>query len=1088
MAVSTSNAFSGPYTANGSTTTFPFTFVVLATTDVAVILRDADGVDAVVDTADYTVSLTGSVPSAGSVVFGTAPASGNEVFVYLDPAFEQQTTFADGSAWKAAAVNNVNDRAALRDQALKRDSDRAIKVPIDEQALPMASLADADGKVLGVVSGVITPIENSVVAAADYAADAMDAADSAGTAQSAAEEARDEALAAQAAAETASANSNASVVAAQQYFPGARSYVPQGAVTGAATISTAGTGGTNGTFDLAWSGGNFAVNPTGTFTVSGGAVTAITITGAGLYIGNALSKPTMSFAASAGLTGAAGAFNTAYLKTAGEYWLTDTSPASAYLALFQNQANAAVEIDAQFDPMSAGAAGAARDEAVTTVATVKRDMFDGVYTTSDLSLGSTLVANATGAFGSNFYRVNGYAFVEDGIYDTLTIQLYTTSSVIAYVYHRNGTSMEPFDSIDFGSMSAGTYTLAPDLVVPQGYYVGFYAPGVGFKSSQWANGVFIGGSETFTAASVTTTGSQAVASFGCRLKSGFAVDELSDEINANKKAAFEDVSILDAVVAGASSITSPTGTVTANYRVAVNTFPNGGWLDSVSIEMGAAGSPVVYVYSKTGNDFAPVTAVTLGALTTGTHSNVPVDVYIPPDHYVGAYVQGVASKSGQWSGGVYTGSTSSFTSSAPTTAGVAALIQFNCRAASLSGMGDMKAYVDDTVGGDSGGASTSLIAVPAVLYMGGWGQSNEAGENDVTVTSRQEFGALAFANGGTTLYPLKPDAGTIGTKVFTGYGCAAQLRRRMMAEGYPAQRSNRAIVMGWAGLGGTAIDDLDKGTTIYQYGQDQLAAAKAQADADGVPFVHLGQRAFQGERDAIIATPYATYYSKFVQMALDYDTDSKLVAPGANDRLTVCVQVTSATSYASSIADAWAIMTAVADAERDSNLISIACPGYVGNSWADDRHAADDGSYIMGAYMAEAAFLYGTTGARFEALRVVDQYISGNNIVLVYNRPDLVKDTTTIPAITNSGFSVVNGSDVAQTISSVTVSGETVTLAMASTPATGWKIRYARNTTGGAMTPYFGAAGNIRDSAGTNKPTVRGWTMHNWAIAQEITL
>lgn len=140
------------------------------------------------------------------------------------------------------------------------------------------------------------------------------------------------------------------------YYPGARSYVPQGAVTGAATVSGAGTGGTNGTFALAWTGGNFAVNPTGTFTVAGGIVTSITITGPGIYVGNALSKPTMVFSASSGLSGASGSFNTVYLKTAGQYYLTDHATDAGKVSLYQNQANAAVQIAASFDPFSVGAA------------------------------------------------------------------------------------------------------------------------------------------------------------------------------------------------------------------------------------------------------------------------------------------------------------------------------------------------------------------------------------------------------------------------------------------------------------------------------------------------------------------------------------------------------------------------------------------------------------------------------------------------------------------------------------------------------------------------------------------------------------
>lgn len=69
------------------------------------------------------------------------------------------------------------------------------------------------------------------------------------------------------------------------------------------TITAAGSGGTDGTFALAFSGGagTDLIAPTGTFTVSGGAVTAVTITQRG---GGYTTAPTISTAASAGLTGA----------------------------------------------------------------------------------------------------------------------------------------------------------------------------------------------------------------------------------------------------------------------------------------------------------------------------------------------------------------------------------------------------------------------------------------------------------------------------------------------------------------------------------------------------------------------------------------------------------------------------------------------------------------------------------------------------------------------------------------------------------------------------------------------------------------
>lgn len=169
--------------------------------------------------------------------------------------------------------------------------------------------------------------------------------------------AKTETLTAKIAAETARDGANAAVVGTQGYFRSARTHVPQGAIVGPGVITTAGSGGTDGTFDLGFVGGNFAVNPTGTFTVTGGSVTAITITGAGRYIGGAIDKPTLSFTASAGFSvNPVGTFNVGYLKTAGQTWLTDTDPPSGYVSLFENQGNAAVLIEDKFAPMSAGVA------------------------------------------------------------------------------------------------------------------------------------------------------------------------------------------------------------------------------------------------------------------------------------------------------------------------------------------------------------------------------------------------------------------------------------------------------------------------------------------------------------------------------------------------------------------------------------------------------------------------------------------------------------------------------------------------------------------------------------------------------------
>lgn len=130
-------------------------------------------------------------------------------------------------------------------------------------------------------------------------------------------------------------------IARSTYPNTAQSNVPRGAIGHGAI--TGGSGGANGTFDLAFSSGNFQVNPTGTFTVSGGAVTAITITGAGEYIGASPTAPTLSFAASSGLTGASASLTVGFLVDSGERYWTLSSDGTK-LVQYQNVSGTATAV------------------------------------------------------------------------------------------------------------------------------------------------------------------------------------------------------------------------------------------------------------------------------------------------------------------------------------------------------------------------------------------------------------------------------------------------------------------------------------------------------------------------------------------------------------------------------------------------------------------------------------------------------------------------------------------------------------------------------------------------------------------------
>lgn len=126
MAVSTTDTYSGPYVANGVTVEFPFTFKAVSRDDVGVFIRDAAGNDTVVSDSDYSVTL---VAEGGTVTMLSPPSTGS-IFVFSEPSFLQPVNFASGQPFLPSVVNDVNDRDVVRALYLKREIDRAPKVPI----------------------------------------------------------------------------------------------------------------------------------------------------------------------------------------------------------------------------------------------------------------------------------------------------------------------------------------------------------------------------------------------------------------------------------------------------------------------------------------------------------------------------------------------------------------------------------------------------------------------------------------------------------------------------------------------------------------------------------------------------------------------------------------------------------------------------------------------------------------------------------------------------------------------------------------------------------------------------------------------
>lgn len=304
MTVSATNASSGPYTGNGSTTAFPFTFSAGSAAEVQVLVNGA------IQSSGYSVALNvdanGKLTGGGTVTFSTAPVTGAIILPQSAPGFDQEVALVNNGAFLPAVIEGALDQAARRDIYLDARIDGIPEIQI----------------------------------AADLLASQTAAANAAVSAQAA--------LGYQVAAQNSAVNSGASSTQAGLYaaaaqalaagllFDTAAEGVSQGIIS--LSLTAPGTGGTNGVYPIAASGGG-GTGFDGSFTVAGGVVTALTLNKRGK---NYTSNPTLTLTA----TGLSGATATAakgnYAVSDGTYYLVKGT-GNTFASLYKNVAGTATD-------------------------------------------------------------------------------------------------------------------------------------------------------------------------------------------------------------------------------------------------------------------------------------------------------------------------------------------------------------------------------------------------------------------------------------------------------------------------------------------------------------------------------------------------------------------------------------------------------------------------------------------------------------------------------------------------------------------------------------------------------------------------
>lgn len=117
------------YAGDGSTTSFAFSFKIWAASDLKVYLRDAATLTDTLQSLTTHYTVAGSLPGAGTVVFGTPPANTQRVIILRDPAATQELDLQANGAFAADNIEAALDKIVGLVQSLDEQAGRTLTMP-----------------------------------------------------------------------------------------------------------------------------------------------------------------------------------------------------------------------------------------------------------------------------------------------------------------------------------------------------------------------------------------------------------------------------------------------------------------------------------------------------------------------------------------------------------------------------------------------------------------------------------------------------------------------------------------------------------------------------------------------------------------------------------------------------------------------------------------------------------------------------------------------------------------------------------------------------------------------------------------------
>lgn len=879
--------------------------------------------------------------------------------------------------------------------------------------------------------------------------EAVEAKDASLNAQQASETAENGAEAARAGAEAAR---DAAIAAPSDVFASTADALSQGVVGYSGIV--AGSGGTDGVFDLAFSGGGGS-GAVGKFVVSGGALTSITIIFPGV---NFTSAPSPDFSASAGLTGASATLLLGNVVASGRYFAVPNSNDETFIDLYQNASGVASFVTSM--PSS---------EALKTVTKEISEIVKIGHPTSPLGAGTNT------ASASNFVFAN--PMLASGTVRKVSFFADNAGPLELAAWSKSGDVFTKQRSQTITAV-AGWQEVEINLPVNSGERLGFYGNMiVSYTASALADsgGWYAGAGDSFTDAS---------ASASSRLHFTFEVwtptrlDKAESDIAGKLDAAeFEEMEsdLYDVLV---QRIGSGDPVVDGSHNLSASLFALGepvisdGVLTNFSCFTSAAGDVRVIIFDRVGDTFTISSEETVSA--TGGSESFSLNMPVLEGQHVGVFGTKVRFMAGEteaygWYAGAGPTSFTDDTASKTTPLRVGFDITYK----------RLKDF--------SKTARPRAVDLPFEYgFINNTGQSLGEGSQTATsgtspITTSQEYDNLGFAAYPTA--PSEPQPATVANTQkatdrgeFPGLGAMSAIRAALLRDNdLSYQDVKSTLVVGNNAQSGRRIDQLSKGSAFYQ---SALAMAEAMGGYLSGKTGVVASLWTQGENDGSAGTSAESYISQMLQLAKDYDADFRAIT-GQSKRVPLISYQTNSSAYRY-------IGLAQLEASLQSPLIYMACPTYM-LSYYDSVHIDSVSARILGAYYGEAIKAVVMDGEDWQPLRAVDANVLGTTITVTFNKSGLVFDTTSMPAQTNHGFSIEDDTGSAVAITSLEVrNGNQVRVTCASAPGPDWKVRYGNNSVTGKA-PYGGGGGNLRDSAG-NEKTFDGTPLHNWCVLFDWTL